>query len=117
MTKRRRVVSTIREMTLSPREKLIRQIMSSLDPAKIRELVIWSLEVQDAAQEFAIGEAEGLPQFIRRLGAGLRAACAKQGHVGEGSDPRCLRCGEPNAGYVPPAGQADETLPLSKSRH
>jgi len=117
VTKRSTKERTIASLAQAPRQQLIDQIMSRLRKKDMRAQIEWGLEVNDAAQEFRIGEAEGMPQFIRRLGAGLRAACALQGHAFDPADPRCLRCGEANPGYIPPAGQPDETLPSSDEVH
>jgi len=96
---RRTRQATIREMALSDRDKLIAQIVKTTKRAELRQLIAWSLEINDAAQEFRIGEREGLPQFIRRLGGVLRMRCAGEGHAFEAEDPRCLVCGEANPSY------------------
>lgn len=110
----KRKPKTVRTLTQAPREQLISEIMKTLTRGKVRRQVAWVLEVNEAAQEFRIGEAEGMPQFIRRIGAAFRAGCP---HAFETDDPRCLRCGEPNEGFIPPAGTADETLPESSEVH
>lgn len=114
MTKRKD--RTTRGLALGPREKLVDDIMRHLSQKKIRSLVEWSLEVNDAAQEYRVGEAEGMPQFIRRLGEAMRESCRQAGHGFDPGDPRCLRCGAINADYIPPAGP-DESLPTSREVH
>ena len=112
MTKRK--PKTTRTMIEAPREALISQIMRTLNRSKMRQQVAWILEVTEAAHEYQIGELEGMAAFIRRLGANFRAHCP---HAFETWNPRCLRCGEPNEAYIPPAGEADETLPKSGEVH
>ena len=62
---KRRLKLTRADLINSPRERAIREVIQSLTPEKVHDLIEWSIEIAAAAKAKGCPDGKSIPDWIR----------------------------------------------------